>query len=130
MHNVKRVLVHLLNDQYDFAHAPDVIHVTNIHLRVDIEFSAVHLALLLSLHVRLLPFNPVRLYLLILCILYELVNDIVDLEADAVGFIPDHDALHPVKIADKASLKNDKTYLKSQTYMQFSCSSLTSLKSK
>ena len=104
MNDVKRVLVHLLNDQYDSAHAPNVTHVTDIHLRVNVELSAVHLTLLLRLGVQLLSLLPVSPYLLVLCILYQLVYYIIDFKANTVWFVSDNKSFYSVEIAYKAGL--------------------------
>ena len=53
VYDIKRVLVHLLDDETNFALTPDMICVADINLRVDIKFT--NLTLLLRLYVVLLP---------------------------------------------------------------------------
>ena len=111
VHHVQSILVHLLNDEHDFADAPYVVHVADVHLRVDVEFSAVHLTLLLRLHVQLLSLHPIRPNLFVFRVVHELVNDVVDFEADAVRFVANHDSFHSIKVAYKARLLEEQVVL-------------------
>ena len=102
MHDKECVFVHLLDDEANFSHTPDVVRIANIDKRVDIKFS--HLTLQLRLLVVFLSLEPVTLNLRVLCVLNELVYDIIHFETDGLGLIPDDYALHAIKIADKARL--------------------------
>ena len=103
MDDVEGIFAHLLNYQADLTFAPDVVVVSNIDEGVDLEL--INLLVLLSLLVRLLPFQPIILDFLIFAVFNQLVDYVVHFEADLERLVADNDILVSVKIAHEACLK-------------------------